>query len=309
MHKYLDRPLSLTGQFSFCSLPIRLDSYRGCSFSCPYCFARTRGGNVPKPQIVPARPSALDNIFTRLDRYSENVGLIGEFLRRRSPIHFGGMSDPFQPAELRHQITLKYLQTLCDRSYPVVISSKGLLAGVEPYLSILRGGRFPVVVQFSLSTTEDSLARSIEPHATRPSILLRTMETLASAGVIVACRWQPYIMTVAEKPSTYVRRVAATGARHLAIEHLKIPVEQTSSESVANRSPVIAEAWKVYQSLGAIRDGREFILPAIRKLDRVLHIRSLCHKFGMTFGAADNEFLYLSDGHACCSGVDAFPGF
>jgi len=29
----------------------------------------------------------------------------------------------------------------------------------------------------------------------------------------------------------------------------------------------------------------------------------------MTFGAADNEFQYLSDTDACCSGVDQFPGF
>src|SRR5689334_25189631 len=29
----------------------------------------------------------------------------------------------------------------------------------------------------------------------------------------------------------------------------------------------------------------------------------------MTFGAADNEFQYLSDTECCCSGVDQFPGF
>jgi hypothetical protein len=29
----------------------------------------------------------------------------------------------------------------------------------------------------------------------------------------------------------------------------------------------------------------------------------------MTFGAADNEFQYLSDTGCCCSGVDQFPGF
>jgi hypothetical protein len=30
---------------------------------------------------------------------------------------------------------------------------------------------------------------------------------------------------------------------------------------------------------------------------------------GMTFGAADNEFQYLSDTSCCCSGIDQFAGF
>jgi hypothetical protein len=53
----------------------------------------------------------------------------------------------------------------------------------------------------------------------------------------------------------------------------------------------------------------QYVLPAMEKLDRILYVRSLCHEAGMTFGAADNEFIYLSDGEACCSGVDRFPGF
>lgn len=43
--------LSLTSQFSFCGLPFRLDTYSGCSFSCAYCFARIRGGNIETKKI------------------------------------------------------------------------------------------------------------------------------------------------------------------------------------------------------------------------------------------------------------------
>src|SRR5262249_25277318 len=44
MRKNYTNPLSLTSQFLFCGLPLRLDSYRGCAFQCYFCYARYRGG-------------------------------------------------------------------------------------------------------------------------------------------------------------------------------------------------------------------------------------------------------------------------
>ena len=70
-----------------------------------------------------------------------------------------------------------------------------------------------------------------------------------------------------------------------------------------------ADLSEVYASRGAWRDGREFVLPAKQKLSRILHVREVARQYAMTFGAADNEFQYLSDTACCCSGVDQFPGF
>src|SRR5438270_3698567 len=86
-------PLSLTSQFFFCGLPLRLDSYRGCAFQCSFCYARYRGGNTPDDSIVPADPKTLERVFQRTFREEQPPGVIGQFLRRSVPIHFGGMSD------------------------------------------------------------------------------------------------------------------------------------------------------------------------------------------------------------------------
>jgi len=51
------------------------------------------------------------------------------------------------------------------------------------------------------------------------------------------------------------------------------------------------------------------VLPATAKLARVREVAWVVRQHGMTFGAADNEFQYLSDTSCCCSGVDQFPGF
>jgi len=93
-------PISLTSQFLFCGLPLRLDSYRGCGFQCAFCFARQRGGNTPEAVVVPARPESIRRTFERAFRSDEHsLGVVGQFLRRRAPIHFGGMSDRSSPSK------------------------------------------------------------------------------------------------------------------------------------------------------------------------------------------------------------------
>jgi DNA repair photolyase len=309
MRSILKDSIALSGQFSYCSLPIRLDSYRGCGFACSYCFARRRGGNVVDSRVLPARPDSLEQLFSRVGRIEPGKGpTIDEFIFRRVPLHFGGMSDPFQPAELRYCISLAYLRTLAKHRYPVVISTKGDLILKSHYLDLLRSG-MPVVVQFSVTSTDDVRARRVEPSATPPSRILRAMETLSAAGVTVTCRWQPYIPGLCEDVSTYVRRVADTGARHVALEHLKVPVERSNLSTSPRAGAWLDVERERYHAVGSIRDGREYVLPPLAKLTHVLAVRKACHAAGLSFGAADNEFQYLSDGEACCSGVDRFAGF
>src|SRR5271157_3956286 len=145
-------PLSLTSQFYFCGLPLRLDSYRGCGFQCSFCFARFRGGNAPQPNVIPANPGTLRRTLQGAFRETRPLGLIGQFLRRRVPVHFGGMSDPFQHAERTFQVTRKYLEVLRDFQYPTVISTRSPMAAADPYLGLLTEMK-SVVVQFSFTST------------------------------------------------------------------------------------------------------------------------------------------------------------
>src|SRR4051812_23386023 len=115
-------PLSITSQFGFCGLPLRLDSYAGCSFQCTYCFARARGGNTPSDFVRAADPGAVRRVFERsLTGGGSRVGFIGQFLRQRVPVHFGGMSDPFQKAELKHRVSAQILEIFRTHKYPLVI--------------------------------------------------------------------------------------------------------------------------------------------------------------------------------------------
>src|SRR5262249_6958014 len=127
--------------------------------------------------------------------------------------------------------------------------------------------------------------------------------------IAVTCRWQPYAPRVSEPPRGFVRTVASAGARHVAIEHLKLPVETNHPLWPDLVAGCGRDLLRDYQAAGASRDGRELVLPPRVKLPTILAVREAARELGITFGAADNELQYLSDTDCCCSGVDQFPGF
>jgi DNA repair photolyase len=301
-------PLSLTSQFFFCGLPLRLDSYRGCAFQCSFCYARYRGGNSPDASVLPADPHTLDRVLHRAFREKQPLGVIGQFLQQRVPIHFGGMSDPFQPAEETFRVTQQFLKALLRFEYPTVISTRGVMAASEPYLELL-SQMTSVVVQFSFVSTRQDVAERLQPHAPNPLDLLAAMESLARRGIPVTCRWQPYLRGISESPREFVETVARAGARHIAIEHLKLPVERNHRLWSVLTKGSGRDLAGDYRAVGARLDGRELVLPAAIKLPTILEVREATHQQKLSFGAADNELQYLSDTACCCSGVDQFAGF
>jgi DNA repair photolyase len=309
MKALYENPLSITSQFSFCGLPFRLDTYAGCGFSCTYCFSRLRGGNISPKKIRPVNANAIvTRIKNAIERPSWTNGLVSELIRRRMPLHFGGMSDGFQPAEKKYRVSLQTLKYLCSITYPVVISTRSTLLASEPYLSLLRSNPY-IVVQYSFSSSRDDLAGITEPYSEAPSNLLKSMERVAAAGVKISARWQPYIPDVSEAPAEFIGRVCATGIRHISFEHLKLPYEQNNILWRRLKMNLDFDIVESYRKAGCRLDGRELVLCPTAKRERILEVKKIATGFSITFGAADNEFQYLSGTDCCCSGVDQFEGF
>jgi DNA repair photolyase len=93
--------MQLTSQFPMCGNPFRVDTYKGCSFGCKYCFANARkaGGYTIKHQVSDIR--SMKRKFYDAIVKGETNNINKELLNRYTPIHLGGMSDPFQKAEMQ----------------------------------------------------------------------------------------------------------------------------------------------------------------------------------------------------------------
>jgi DNA repair photolyase len=306
---YYETALTLTSQFYFCGLPLRLDAYSYCSYGCRYCFAKYRGGNFRQPLLKCASPRALRRWLALADaRPKPNESILVEFLRQRVPIHFGGMTDPFPSFERRLGVSFELLGVLESFSYPVVISTKSPIVAETKYLDILRRMKYRIV-QVSLSCLSGSFTRSVERNTPSPEIRLKVMKTLADAGVPVFCRIQPFFPSEGEDTLRLISRLSSSGCRHVAVEHLKLPIERRDTLFKDLSKALGTDPWEQYRRQGAKRIGREWVLPADMKKRNVGPLIEATRVAGMTFGAADNELQYLSDTRCCCSGVDQIPGF
>jgi len=100
-----------------------------------------------------------------------------------------------------------------------------------------------------------------------------------------------------------IRAAASAGARHVSVEHLKLPIEK-QWKGTARLSTALGLDLRQHYGKGSTRVGREWILPLEARLERVLRFREEAHGAGVAFGAADNDLLLLSDGTCCCSAAD-----
>jgi DNA repair photolyase len=309
MNRAYNTPLGLTSQFSFCGLPLRLDTYAGCAISCSYCFARLRGGNAQTNKIRYADPNSVITRFKNAFSKPEvTTGVVAELVRNKTPLHFGGMSDPFQPIENKEKASLKLLKYLASIQYPTVISTKSALVSSPEYVDVLKENK-NLVVQFSFSTIDDQLAGIVEPHSNKPTQLLKTITVLSINGIKTTVRWQPFIPSFSEEPAEFVHKVSTCGIKHVGLEHLKLPLERKSPLWMKLSSTLDFDIKKYYLNSGAKNDGRELVLPAEFKILVAKKVKEETRKRQLTFGSADNDIQYLSDNNCCCSGVDQFEGF
>ena len=308
-------PLYVNMQFFFCGVPFRLDTYSGCQHGCRYCFARASENfnyerrDSEKGLIRKTDPHLVNHMLVKSVDSSKTYNDINvEFLRRRVPIHWGGMSDPFQPCEKKWRVSKQVLGHLNWYQYPVVISTKGALAGDDEYIAMLKDGNN--AMQVSLISDDDKITSGIEPGAPNATARLKIMEKLAHAGLWVACRIQPVIPAspVEEGLERLITKLAGAGVRHIVVEGLKIPMQLDKDWRACLNEVCGGKVEQEYKACEAALDGQEVILPAWRKWQYLEVCLETAHKYGMTVGAADNNMRDFGDVKACC-GIDNLPGF
>lgn len=286
----------------FCSLPLRLDTYKGCEHACVYCFSQSlnnRKGNF-FVGVVPADIRKFPLLFE--NRNSKNISLspIRSCLAHRIPIHIGCISDPLQPKELEYRNTQNVLQILINNRYPCVISTKSKLIAENPYLSLIQ--QLPIVVQISFSTLDNNLASKLEPNAPNPSERLKIIELLASNNIFVAVRFQPFLYPKENIIEDYYRIISSSGAKHVMLEHLRIPINSNKRQLNKLSNILGYDVIQKYRDMGIKCSRINYELASEIKLPNIMIARHLAHKYQLSFGSADNDFHHFSD-NVCCCGV------
>jgi len=306
-------PFSVNNQLYFCGVPFRLDTYASaCSHGCVYCYVRaaeltsasrkSRGEMTQVADVAGVRRSLINALDTSRKREDINI----EWLRHRVPIHWGGMSDPFQQCERKFRISKNWLELLSWYEYPVVISTKSVMLTEPEYIEPLKEGNY--AIQISLLNDNDNLIKALEPGAPLASERLKMLEILANNGIWTAVRIQPVIPNsiVEQKLPEFIEKLAKIGVKHILAEGYKVPVRNPiGMQKVWDLCP---EASKEYRYNDTDSEGFELLLPTWRKWQYAKILIEACHVNGMTYGAADNDLRDMGD-TICCCGIDNVPGF
>ncbi len=198
-----------------------LNPYRGCEHGCVYCYAR------PSHSYLNLSPGL--DFETRLVA-KRNIAAVlrAELLRPAyvaDRLAVGTVTDAYQPIERELRLTRGVLELLSVAHHPLAMVTKG--SGVERDLDLLApmGAQRLAAVYVTLTTLDAKLARILEPRAAAPHRRLRTIRTLAEAGVPVGVSVSPQIPFINDDMEQVLEAAREAGARRAFYQVLRLPWE------------------------------------------------------------------------------------
>lgn len=256
-------------QIILCEVPIRYDTYAGCSHGCKYCFSY-RKGSIENVSVGESYASLKK--FIEGDRTAEDVN----WCDWNIPIHWGGMSDPFQPIEREKKLSLKVLKLFRETQYPFIVSTKNKLIAEDEYLEEI--SHCNCVVQFSaVSPKYDKLERGASTFAER----IEAARKITATGVRVNIRMQPYITQILNDVLEEIPMLADAGVHGIILEGIKYFKKQP----------------------GFIQIGGDYCYPKDRLKRDFEKIRDKAHNYGLKFYSGENRLRQMGD-DTCCCGID-----
>lgn len=227
-----------------------VNPYRGCVHACAYCYARPTheylgfgaGTDFDTKIVVKRRaPELLREAF-------EKPSWRGEL------VVFSGVTDCYQPLEAELRLTRACLEVCAEYRNPVALITKAPLVerDVDVLRTLARDAR--VHVRVSVPFIDKEHARAIEPFVATPERRLRTIETLAKAGIPVGVNVAPVIPGLSDDQLPKILEAARdAGATHAAYVLLRLPgaVQAVFEERIRIAFPERAE-----RILHRVRDTR-----------------------------------------------------
>ena len=145
-----------------------MNLYRGCSHGCIYCDSRSRC-------------YGMDHDFEDIGVKVNAPALLEQALRRkknRCMIGTGSMCDPYLPIEEKLRLTRRCLEIIDRYGFGLSILTKS--ARILRDLDLLKSihAQSKCVVQMTLTTSDDSLCRIVEPNVSPTSERVETLKIM-----------------------------------------------------------------------------------------------------------------------------------
>ena len=229
-----------------------LNPYRGCEHGCIYCFARPFHEYLG----LSAGVDFETKIFVKLNA----AELLRKELSAKSwepqTVVMSGVTDCYQPFEKKFGITRQCLEVFAEFRNPIAIITKNHLVTRDIDILARMAQQNLARVNFSITTLDNDIARTMEPRASTPKRRLEAVKILSDAGVPVNAMIAPIVpgLTDDEIPAL-VEAVAQAGAES-AVMMVRLPygVKDLFEQWLEQHFPLRKQ--KVLNKIRAMRGGK-----------------------------------------------------
>ena len=274
--------LATSSKIAICGLPLRVDSYKFCTFGCKYCFSNGRIVGEVSKFIQVADVNNFEKTLHKVHKESKinPDSLVENLLNEDITLHWGGCSDPFQPIEGKLGITKQLVDISNKYNKSVLFSTKSDTVygcNIDPNLH-----------SFQLSFTSTSTNSNLEPNVPSFENRINFYKTLKSNGFKVGIRVQPFIpgITTDELVGIF------SDADYFTIEGLKlVPQNKEQRNFVYNELGLPVELFTQKGLLNLKSEVRCNLYGTfIEKLNY----------YNIPFSIADNDMRYITSSKCCC---------
>jgi DNA repair photolyase len=278
-------PLNVSSKFAICGIPIRVDTYKTCSYNCQYCFSNHRKIMEFEKSLqigdVNSVKRTLNRIFDKNIIKSDN--LLENLIAERITWHCGGMSDPFQPAEKQYKITEQLIDVTNNYNISILFSTKS-----DTYYN---ANLNPNLHTFQLSVTNLEDRKDIEPNIPNIKERIKFFNELKSKGFKVGIRVQPFIPNVTKVNIIDTFR----DADYFTIEGLKlIPQNKDQKDYLTN---LLSLQLNDFTQMGLLN------LKPETRIELYKEFINKLNEYKIPFSIADNDLHHISSGKCCCGDV------
>lgn len=275
-------PLNISSKFAICGLPIRVDTYKTCSFGCYYCFANNR--KIMEFQKV-LQIGDIEQVERKLkkvliEKNIDSKNFLEVLISKGITWHCGGMSDPFQPIEKELGITKKLIDLSNKYGVSILFSTKSD--------SVYGANINPKLHSFQLSITNVENRKDIEPNAPSIENRLKFFKELKQKGFKVGIRIQPFIPNVSSLKIVEMFKEAD----NFTLEGIKIvPQNKESKDYILNTLNLSKDD---FTQMGLLN-----LKPTIR-LEMYKPFIEYFEKNNIPYSIADNDLHFIGTNKCCC---------
>jgi DNA repair photolyase len=185
---------------------LTINPYQGCGHRCAYCYA-TYEWSPKFYDKVYAKTNAPEVLDRQLAAWKSDT---------IEPVMVASATDPYQPAELRFELTRKCVQVLQKYNVPYYVFTKSSI--IERDLELHRQYRHNCFLVWSITTCNEKIRRIVEPGTPPARKIFEVVKKFSDAGVCCGVNIDPIMPLITDTDQeleAVVRACKDAGLRHV----------------------------------------------------------------------------------------------